>query len=364
MDMARAPGSIDDQASFHSPAPDTIGLASAPIDKTSGDHDDPPVARAETGETMRSSWDTAVVAPHEGLDYWHHACAQAFLPLEAENLADRPFSGTIEVQVTPHLALSRVRSAESIIRRTGAGIARRRDGSFFVNLLLSGRGTVRQFGRTGSVGPGGILLVDTDEPFALDFTDRVDLLCVTLSAETFRRHLPQSGLLSVSAIRPQGAGRVASAYITALADDLDDLGNIDDLAADQIASLLVRASTEASGSALAADPNASLLRRIEHFITAEIADPNLGAKRICSALGIARSTLFAALAREGKSLGTCIRDQRLRHCRAELADASLSHLTIREIALRWGFRDPTSFSRCFRRATGVTPQACRPWSRR
>ena len=157
---------------------------------------------------------------------------------------------------------------------------------------------------------------------------------------------------------------MAAAYIAALGHDLDDLGNIDDLAADQIASLLARASTEAFGTAVTAEPSARLLRRIEQFIAADIANPGLGAKRICAALGIARSTLFAALARERKTLSGCIGDQRLRHCRAELSDPRQSHLTIREIAARWGFRDPTSFSRCFRRATGLTPQDYRTGTRR
>jgi AraC-like DNA-binding protein len=348
---------MDDGASFHTLPADTIGLASTLIDNVSGDRDDIAVACARQGtEKMRNTWNTAVVAPQERLAYWQYACAQAFLPLEAENRADQPFSGTIERQIMPHLALSHVHSVESVIRRTGSDISRRSDGSFFANLLLSGSGSVRQFGRSASVGRGGILLVDTDAPFELDFSDRVDLVCVTISAETFRRYLPQPGPFATSAIRPQGAGRLAAAYIKALADDLDDLGNIDDLAADQIASLLARASTEARLT----DGSDSLLRRIEQFIAADIGNPDLGAKRICAALGIARSTLFAALARNGKNLGSCIREQRLRHCRAELSDPRQSHLTIREIAARWGFRDPTSFSRCFRRATGTTPRACRP----
>lgn len=308
---------------------------------------------------MRSSWDTAVVAPRDGLEYWRDAVSQAFLPLEPEARREDPFQGRIEMRKTPQIAVSRVQGMESLIRRTGSGIARRQDGSYFANLLLSGAGTVRQFGRGAAVQPGGIILVDTNEPFELDFSGRLDVVCVTLSAQTFRRFLPRGGPLPTSAIAPRGAGRLAAAYISALAADLDDLGDSDGLAADQIASLLVRALDAAAGSPASADPGTALLRRIEQMIAAEIANPELGAKRICAALGIARSTLFAALAREGKTLSGCIRERRLAKCRADLADPRLAHLAIRDIAARWGFRDPTSFSRSFRRATGITPQACR-----
>jgi AraC-like DNA-binding protein len=308
---------------------------------------------------MRSSWDTAIVAPRDGLEYWRDAVSQAFLPLEPESRLDGAFSGTIEMHKAPRIAVSRVHSLESVVRRTGSGIARRQDGSYFANLLLSGAGTVRQFGRSATVRPGGIILVDTNAPFELDFTGQLDVVCVTLGAESFRRFLPRDGRLAASAIAPRGAGRLAAAYMAALAADLDDLGGADDLAADQISSLLARAIAESAGSAEPADPSAPLLRRIEQLIAAEIANPDLGAKRICAALGIARSTLFATLAREGKSLSGCIRDLRLQRCRAELSDPALSHLAIREISARWGFRDPTSFSRSFRRATGQTPQAWR-----
>lgn len=308
---------------------------------------------------MRSSWDTAIVAPRDGLEYWRDAVSQAFLPLEPETRLDCAFSGTIEMLKVPRIAVSRVHSLESVVRRTGSGIARRQDGSYFANLVLSGAGTVRQFGRSATVRPGGIILVDTNEPFDLDFTAQLDVVCVTLGAESFRRFLPRDGRLAASAIAPRGAGRLAAAYMSALAADLDDLGGADDLAADQISSLLARAIAESAGSAEPSDPGSALLRRIEQLIAAEIANPDLGAKRICSALGIARSTLFATLARDGRSLSGCIRDLRLQRCRAELTDPGLAHLAIREIATRWGFRDPTSFSRSFRRATGMTPQAWR-----
>jgi AraC-like DNA-binding protein len=49
----------------------------------------------------------------------------------------------------------------------------------------------------------------------------------------------------------------------------------------------------------------------------------------------------------------------VRRCRDDLADLRLSHLTVAEIAERWGFRSAAHFSRAFEARYGVTPSVFR-----
>jgi len=50
-----------------------------------------------------------------------------------------------------------------------------------------------------------------------------------------------------------------------------------------------------------------------------------------------------------------IRERRLEHCRAELADAAHAGRPVAVVGARWGFTDPAHFSRAFRARYGVAP---------
>ena len=54
-----------------------------------------------------------------------------------------------------------------------------------------------------------------------------------------------------------------------------------------------------------------------------------------------------------------IRRQRLEACRRELRDERRRHVAIATISARWGFADPSHFSRVFRSEYGMTPQEWR-----
>jgi transcriptional regulator GlxA family with amidase domain len=54
-----------------------------------------------------------------------------------------------------------------------------------------------------------------------------------------------------------------------------------------------------------------------------------------------------------------VRAERLARCRRELADPSLRHRSIAQVAQSWGFGDMTHFSRLFRDIFGVSPRGYR-----
>jgi transcriptional regulator GlxA family with amidase domain len=69
--------------------------------------------------------------------------------------------------------------------------------------------------------------------------------------------------------------------------------------------------------------------------------------------------LHRLFAREGLTFAGWVREQRLRRCRDDLADPRLSHLTVAEIAARWGFRSAAHFSRAFEARYAITPSRSR-----
>jgi AraC-like DNA-binding protein len=100
-------------------------------------------------------------------------------------------------------------------------------------------------------------------------------------------------------------------------------------------------------------------RKIQHYIVEHIAEPELSAEEIASAVGISVRHLHRLFAIKGSTLGDCIRSCRLEHCRNDLANPRWQGRTITEIAFSWGFNDSAHFSHSFRKQFGISPRAFR-----
>jgi AraC-like DNA-binding protein len=160
-------------------------------------------------------------------------------------------------------------------------------------------------------------------------------------------------------ISGHGAGRLASAYLGALEDIPDDLDLVDDLAADQLGALLLRAIAAGIPVNEARGGERDLLTRILGFIADELHNPCLSAKHVCRQLQISRSHLFAVLANAGITFAAHIREQRLSHSLHQLRDRRFADVPVGEIARRWGFGSHETFTRAFRKAYGIAPAAWR-----
>lgn len=106
-----------------------------------------------------------------------------------------------------------------------------------------------------------------------------------------------------------------------------------------------------------AGPGAILLRLVMDFIVRHLHEPGLTTARVAKAHAISQRHLHRIFGAIDSSPAAWIRRQRLERCHAELARAP--HLSITDIALRWGFNDPGSFSKIFRKEFGMSPRELR-----
>jgi AraC-like DNA-binding protein len=300
---------------------------------------------------MRTVSDTSDVQPRDSFDYWRQSGIQAYLPLEFETQSRTDFQGRMVTNRWNRLKITRIYSSPSIVARTAPCIASRANGAFCASLLLSGSGIVRQDGRMAFAKTGDVILVDSDQPFSLDFSEGVNVVCVGFDGSAVRR-MTRTRIPVDLVVPGKAAGsRLVAAYISGLFEDLETVGSIVDLAADQFPALVARA---AAPTAPPAPHLGRLAIRIREFVEAEISDPDLGAKRIAVALGVSRSTVYEAMAAQGLTVAGFIRDCRLRGCIMEFNSAGLN-LPTTAIADRWGFRDAAAFSRTFKRIMGTSP---------
>ncbi|MER7460069.1 helix-turn-helix domain-containing protein [Micromonospora sp. NPDC126480] len=101
------------------------------------------------------------------------------------------------------------------------------------------------------------------------------------------------------------------------------------------------------------------LTQINAFIDRHLGDPALTPRAVAEAHRLSVRTLHRLFEDEPEGVAGSIRRRRLDRCRADLADPLLRHEPVRRVGRRWGFTDPTHFSRSFRAAYGLSPRAYR-----
>ncbi len=114
--------------------------------------------------------------------------------------------------------------------------------------------------------------------------------------------------------------------------------------------------------------HSSLYLRITTYIGQHLTDATLSPQRIAAAHSISVRQLYKVWADNNDTpLSQWVMTARLDGARRELAQPTTRPATIATVARRWGFPDPTHFSKRFRSAYGISPREWRrirttPWA--
>ena len=101
------------------------------------------------------------------------------------------------------------------------------------------------------------------------------------------------------------------------------------------------------------------LNRIKKFIDENLSNPELSPGYIANASRVSLRYLHSLFESQGQTTLQYVIHQRLLRCQRELSNPGMSHRTITDIALSWGFQHPTHFSRRFKVEFGISPQEFR-----
>ncbi|WP_249999249.1 helix-turn-helix domain-containing protein [Actinoplanes sp. M2I2] len=242
----------------------------------------------------------------------------------------------------------------------------RQDGMPVVALAVQRRGSGRidQGGRQRVVPPGELLVVDLSAPY--DYSWSGDGGAAALQIPYDQLGLP------LDAVRRAAAEVGASPLYRLVATHIAEIGRDPAGITGDAASATVGAAGIDLARALLVSAGHSgrhtrtvlaetLLTRVRAFTRLRLADPDLTPATIAAAHGISLRQLYKLCAGADLSLEQWIIDERLHRVRHELTRPDRRHLPIATIARRWGFRDPTHFTRRFKARYGTTPSQ---WRRR
>jgi AraC-like DNA-binding protein len=122
--------------------------------------------------------------------------------------------------------------------------------------------------------------------------------------------------------------------------------------ADEVGELVTTVASEFAGPEPPTSAIRDQLARVDAYIAEHLADRELTPSAIAAAHFMSTRQLHRLFAAHGDTVTSYIRRRRLERCRRSLAAA---RAPIAEIARRWGFPDPATFSRAFRNEYRTTP---------
>ena len=229
-----------------------------------------------------------------------------------------------------------------------------------LSVLHEGEAKIFQDDREMTLFPGDIAIYDMSKPYQFVITKSFVQTVVRLHRDDLARRVPHLHDFTAHRIAgDKGVGRIASAHIREVYDQLDSVGP-ESARAVQVNLLNIIAyalsGPERGPSAFLREHHQYLLRRIHWFVEENLFDENLSCEGVAAALGISERYLRKVCSTSGYSLSERILNRRLEEASRRLSHQNAVRTPITSIAYDCGFKDAAHFSRAFKAKFGMTPR--------
>lgn len=299
--------------------------------------------------------------------HYREALLRMPVPLESRSARLRGFEARVASAPLGRMTLTTLWTRSDgpyDVARTPGLIRRSDPEAYRLVVNVHGAGGLSQDGRDAVFGDGDLALYDTSRPFhgwRGSAGVPAEWLLVTFPRDMMP--LPESVTRPMTGVRMSGrtgVGALVSGYVERLVSGVDRFTGEDALGlSNTFVDLTAILVAHAAGEAAPAADRRTLMVRIQAFIRNRLGDPALGPGMIAAAHNMSTRQLHRMFQAYDLTVAGWIRESRLQRCKRDLADPLLRRHAIHRIAARWCFTDAAHFSRLFRGAFGVSPQAFR-----
>ncbi|MEV7677764.1 helix-turn-helix domain-containing protein [Streptomyces sp. NPDC088341] len=300
-----------------------------------------------------------------GFHAWGDLVTDACGPLRVYRTEPGAFQGAISTGTFGTVQLAEVRAGPHAVERTELLVNKAADTPLYLTCVLDGEVRVNQGELTAVARKGNFFCYDSSRPFTLWMRRPIHMVSVK-----FDHHLVdlRAGLEHPLRAATWCGARGASVLLAdLLRSAVRNMPQLDPVVTDHlgssVASLVGAVCSEKLGAEVR-DPalaRRALLHRIKTFARARLGSPELSSRLLARSHNISLRYLQILFHDEDTSPALWIRNERLERCRDDLSDPRTAHLTVANIAERWGLDSASHFSKLFRERYGVTP---REWRRR
>jgi len=287
-----------------------------------------------------------------------------FVPLRIAPIApdaERHLLGEVRARSFDDVKIALFSGSSVLAERTTRHIDESGHDDYLVALHTRGVARVRHAGRRATLGPGDLALLDSARPYAIELMSAGPFEHIAYQIPRAALEARTDGLgqaLCLPLTVGSDAGGLASRHLRAIASPKWHTRAPAALPLIEAGlDLLCAALADVAGLRLAGTSEQTrMLGKIKRDALTRLGDPHLAPGTLAGAHYISTRQLHRLFASEGTTFGTWIREQRLRRCRAALADQRLSDTAIGEIARRWGYSSAAHFSRLFTARYGIAPR--------
>ncbi|MFC9243905.1 helix-turn-helix domain-containing protein [Streptomyces sp. NPDC057136] len=298
--------------------------------------------------------------PSERADYWQSIVSDTLVPMDVTLREREPAVGTITVDTLGPLQISVVEGGPASVSRHASLISRGGGEYLTVTLQHQGTGRLTQDGRQALVRPGTFTCSDAGRPYGREQPDSFRFTSIRLPKEVLAVTDTELRAITGTVFDSHcGTSGVVAGHLQCLADRAAGFdpytGRQLAMTAVDLLTVLVR---ERQGLL---NPHASelargMLARIKEYILRHLADPGLCPEMIAYAHHMSVRYLHKLFQSDGTTVSRWIHRERLERCRRELSSQSRTAPAVSAVAQRWGFVNPSHFSRAFRTAYGISPR--------
>ncbi|MFH9353660.1 helix-turn-helix domain-containing protein [Kitasatospora sp. NPDC017646] len=308
---------------------------------------------------MPASLSTARLSASDRAQSWHEAVSHAFVPMTVDLLEEVPSPGAIVGHQLGPMRISRVQAGPQVVTRSRRLIADGGPPSLIISLQERGRALKEQDGRESVIQPGEFSITDTSRVFRKKIEE--GFAFTSFQFPRAELDVPERDLRALTATPfsgAEGTAALVAAYLSRMAREADVLDEAVGRRAAAIALDLVALLVDdhSGGSRPRAPRSAASLERVKAHILRNLRDPDLCPSTIAEATFISVRFLHKLFHLEGTTVSGWIRTQRLERCSRDLLRPVATELGVAGIARRWGFVNPSHFSRAFRAAYGTSPR--------
>ncbi|XPP25819.1 MAG: helix-turn-helix domain-containing protein [Leucobacter sp.] len=255
------------------------------------------------------------------------------------------------------------RATNGEVRANSLGERPSEPARFVFCLQVAGSGTVEQGGRRAEIGAGQVSLYRSDAPYELTFPAPGERVGIALPAAELG--VSAGRLDRLTGTRLNADDPLLSTVAHSIIEYERALHAVAPRQRRHVLDLIVgalRATVASMPDPERADPRDELFRRATTYIEDRLGDSELSPQRVAEALFVSTRSLQQAFVASGAGVAGLIRERRLERAAQDLGDPEQAHVSIGDIALRWGFASASHFAELVRRRFGVSPSALRPGS--